>query len=140
MEEAEFIEHISCRFPYGDLSAARELAVQACAISPNAAFAVADEVSRPPRGETASPELQAQVFAVLERGIAHPLASPVLSAARRLAAGEELSVPETVFLLRQIARYPGQYAALSIAYFGCDDEAGVADEEQERIRQSWDAL
>ena len=94
----------------------------------------------PPRGETASPELKAQVFAVLERGIAHPLADPVLSAARRLAAGGELSVPEAVFLLRQIAQYPGQYAALSIAYLGCDDAAGVADQEQARIRQSWDAI
>jgi hypothetical protein len=139
MEEAQFIEQISCQFPYGDPEAARRLAAQACSISPNAAFAVADEVSRPPRGAIVPPELQIEVFSILEKEIEHPLAGPVVSAARRIAGGEELSESEAVFLMRQIEQFPGQYAALSIAYLGCADTSGRADQEQERIRESWDA-
>ncbi len=43
-------------------------------------------------------------------------------------------------MLRQMEQFPRQYAALSVAYFACDDVDGVADQEFNRIRAAWDAL
>ena len=141
MSESEFIQSIQCNFPYHDLARALELARIACSISPNAAFAVADEFSRPPYGETPDSELCYEVLTYLESNIPHPLTKPVIGLARfRVAGGQgAVSVEDSVRVLRQIKAFPGQYAALSIAYFAADDIDGIADAEESRIRASWSA-
>ena len=139
MSEVEFIQSIECRFPYRDRSRALELAETACLISPNAVFAVADEVSRPPHGEITDPETCSDVLNYLSAHIQHPLAEPVLGLAHTLVAGKSVNVGDAVRVLRQIEPFPGQYAALSIAYFAPDDIDGVADAEYNRIRAVWDA-
>ena len=139
MSEIEFIESIACKFPYQDAVLALRLAETACSISPNAAFAVLDEISRPPFGETADAAVFSSVVAYCESQILHPLASPVISIVRKLGLREPVSVSEAIFVLRQIERFPGQYAALSIVYFASDDVAGLADNEYNRIRALWDA-
>jgi hypothetical protein len=139
MSESQFIESIECQFPYRDRSRALALTEAACSISPNAAFAVVDEISRPPAGESADPAIASAVLSHIEARISHPLVSPVITLARRLLTGDTVPVSDAILALRQIEQFPGQYAALSIAYFASDDVAGLADAEYNRIRAVWDA-
>ena len=141
MSESEFIQSIQCNFPYHDRLRAMELAGIACSISPNAAFAVADEVSRPPYSDSPNPEICFEVLDYLALNLHHPLAEPVIDLARmRVAVGQgSISVEDSVRALRQIEEFPGQYAALSIAYFACSDIDGLADMELERINAAWAA-
>jgi hypothetical protein len=137
MDEAEFVDLIDARFPYDDLEVGLELAEQACAFSPNAAFAVVDELARPPRGSIAP---VAHRLAILERiaeHLAHPLGSLILNIAHRQILDEELSDAEAVDTMQRVSAHPGQLAALSVAYFSCDDVEGVADREYQRIRALW---
>ena len=141
MSESAFIQSIQCNFPYHDRSRAMELAAFACSISPNAAFAVADEVSRPPYSDTPDPEICFEVLAYLESNLKHPLTKPVLDLARLLVAGGQgsVSVEDSVRVLKQVEAFPGQFSALSIAYFAANDVDGIADAEESRIRASWAA-
>jgi hypothetical protein len=113
----------------------------ACSISPNAAFAVADEVSRPPYGDVPDPEICFEVLTYLESNLQHPLTKPVVALARLLVAGGQgaVSVEDSVRVLRQVEVFPGQYNALSVAYFAADDIDGIADAEHSRIRAAWSA-
>jgi hypothetical protein len=139
MSESKFIESIECRFPYHDRTLALEVTEAGCSISPNAAFAVADEISRPPAGECIDQTIASDVLSHIEARLSHPLTVAVVTFARRLVAGDSISVPEAVALMREVEQFPGQYAALSIAYFASDDIAGIADAEYNRIRAVWSA-
>ena len=137
MAEASFANQIDARFPYDDLRVGLGLAEQGCAISSNAAFMVAEELARPPYGASAP---RSHRLAVLDR-IAeldrHPLCPLIVQVTRRQIDGEELPVAEAISVMKEIAAYPGQYAALSIAYFACDDVDGEADAVFEEVRSSW---
>ena len=139
MSESKFIESIECQFPYHDRTLALQITDTACSISSNAAFAVADEVSRPPAGESIDQAIAFDVLHQIEARMPHPLTPPVINLAKRLAAGEVVSVPEAVAVLQLIEQFPGQYAALSVAYFASDDVAGIADAEYNRIKAAWGA-
>ena len=138
MEESEFIASIECKFPYRERAAAFEVATQACLLSPNAAFAVVDEVSRPPAGDH-TPEFAAELLSFIEQRLDHPLATQIIGLAQKRVAKRRVSVAESLFALRQAERFPGQYCALSVAYFACDDVDGTADQEFNRIVAAWDA-
>ena len=139
MSESEFIDSIKCAFPYEDRQRATDIAEKSCLISPNAAFAVADEISRPPFGTTPDPGLCLELLSLLASRVSHPLMTPVIGLATKLVKDEQVSVAEAISVIREIERYPGQYSALSIAYFASDDIAGLADQEYSRITSAWDA-
>lgn len=139
MDEIEFVNSIDCRFPYADLEAGLRIADLACSISPNAAFAVVDEVVRPPLGSVTDAASQLAVLDRLSLQLTHPIAPVVFALAKRLVAGDTPTVPEAIAAMHIIAAHPGQYAALSIAYMACDDTLGHADAEYNRIVQSWNA-
>lgn len=139
MDESAFISSIECRFPYSDVAKARELTLRACQISPNAVFAVIDEITRPPLGEVVPAFLSDTILSLIEERLSHPLSRPVIAMARRIASGDNISVSDSVALLRKIESYPGQYVALSIAYFASDDAEGVANAEYDRISAKWSA-
>ena len=139
MEEPEFIASIECKFPYDDRIASLELTKQACSLSPNATFAVVDEISRPPAGEHVSSQLSAELLSYVEQHLTHPLSTPIIAIARKLVSGQGVSVADSLLAFRQIERFPGQYCALSIAYFACDDIDGTADREFNRIMAAWNA-
>ena len=139
MSESKFIESIECRFPYHDRTIALEITESGCSISPNAAFAVADEISRPPLGESIDQAIASDVLSHIEARVSHPITAALVAFARRLVVGDNISVPEAVALMQEIEQFPGQYAALSIAYFASDDIAGIADAEYNRIKAAWSA-
>jgi len=140
MNEAEFITAIDAQFPYDDPTRGKELAAQACSISPNTAFAVAEELARPGYGENPPVSERLEVLEALRSTIDHPLAAGVLDVAERMIGGEEMSVSGAVALMHEIAAYPGQYCALNIAYFSCDDVDGIADTLNDQIRDSWETV
>ena len=139
MSESEFIDSIKCAFPYENRERAIALIDASCSISANAAFAVVDEISRPPFGAKTDPALSLDLLSLLEAKLLHPLTRPVIDLARKLVRSEQIPVADAISLLREIEPYPGQYSALSVAYFASDDTAGLADQEHSRIRAMWDA-
>jgi hypothetical protein len=139
MTELEFANEIDGRFPYEDLEQGLGLAEQGCNISPNAAFAVLHELARPGRGVAAPVPNRIAVLDAVAARLDHPLASPVVALARRVIYGETPTVDESLDLMRTIAPFRGQYAALAIAYMSCDDRQGRATKEEGRIRASWHA-
>ena len=137
--EQEFLDAIDCRFPFGDRALAMQLIHEGCALSPNAGFALVDEIVRPARGVVAPVDLRREllrsVFALLQ----HPLVPVIAPLAERLVAGVEASVDEALAMMRKVAEHHGQYAALCIVYFSADDAAAVLDREDDVIRKAWAA-
>jgi len=140
MTEAEFIELIDCRFPYSDAAASRRLIAQACAISPNAAFAVADELARPAMGTDVSIATRLESLDILRNSLAHPLACAVLGLAQRKINEKEVTVGEAIAITEQVSAYPGEYAALGLAYMSCDDRDGLADHFYKDIIVRWQGV
>jgi hypothetical protein len=137
-EEITFLESIDCQFPYQDQARAIALVEQACAISPNAAFAVVDEISRPPANELVSIEFSTTLLSLIEQQLLHPLVPSIIGIARKLVLDQSIPVMESVLVMREVEQFPGQYSALSIAYFACDDVDGIADAEFNRINAIWE--
>ena len=69
----------------------------------------------------------------------HPLSKSVVAAARIMASGSNLPVANALALMKEIAPFRGQYAALSIAYFSCDDIDESLEPRDKEIRAEWDA-
>lgn len=137
MEEREFIESIDCRFPYSDRESALRLIKAACSISSNAAFAVAQELARPPRSIAVGRDVLHGLLGELEMQFEHPLKSVIFPIARRMIDGEEISVPESLAAMRQVEPFAHQVNALAIPYHACDDLEGEADRAWEEIVVSW---
>lgn len=136
--EREFLEAIDCRFPFGNRIQAERLIEEGCGLSFNAAFALVDEISRPPRSAVASVELRLDLLGRVFDRLQHPLVAVIRPLAERLVAGGKATVEEALAIMRRVAEHPGQYAALSVACFSADDDtAGVVDQEDSLIRAAW---
>jgi hypothetical protein len=138
MTEAEFIGHIDCAFPYDDPPRARALIERAPAVSANAAFMVMHELARIPASVTVSPESRRDLLNHLRAHLNHPLAVLVSRLAEEMIAGRPVPVAEANTAMQAIAKHPGQYAALAIACFSCDDPEGIADVTYANVVRSWE--
>lgn len=132
MGEGEFLDRIDCRFPYSDREGALELAAEAMAISPNAAFAVVYEVCYVPDGVHADIETRHEVLARIEKSLPHPLRAVILPVARDVVDGGRLAAAERIALMRKVAPFRDQYAALQIALHARDPDE-PEDEEPDRV-------
>ncbi|MEI8256494.1 MAG: hypothetical protein WCJ30_12540 [Deltaproteobacteria bacterium] len=140
MTESGFISRVDCAFPYEDEAAAHGLIVEACGISTNACFMVAEELSRPPRSVRAPVETRLRLLAVLRQGFEHPLRDRVLAVAEAQIRGGCVGLADALALLREIAAHRHQHCALNIVYFACDEDVDdVLDAECTRIRDGWAA-
>jgi len=54
-----------------------------------------------------------------------------------MLSGKELSVGRVLDLLEQFKTEAGQYCALSIVYFSCDDQEDKADNFYNEIIEHW---
>lgn len=138
MTEAEFSDSIDCCFPYHAREKAIELMDRALQISTNAAFIVLYELCMPPRGTRVKKKLLAELIDLWDAKVDHPLAQSIVPIARVMARGELVSVDEAKSVLETLAPFTGQYAALGIIYFSCDDRDGVLEAPVEEIRREWD--
>lgn len=135
MNEVEFIDSIDCQFPYDTEEKWRHLITQGVSISPNSAFMILHEVCRPPR------PIDHNVLKVILKQwcqqFPHPLVEIVLPAAESMINGKELPVANCLDIMRIVAAYKGQYNALSIPYFACDDTNGEAEHLRQTIITAW---
>jgi hypothetical protein len=138
MNEDEFISMVDCAFPYEDEAEARRLIALAPAISSNACFMVAEELSRPPGGARATSEVRLGLLHQLRSAFDHPLREAVLAVAEKAILGGNIDLPAARALLGQVRLYPNQFCAMNVVYFACSYmESDNLDDECEQIREQW---
>jgi hypothetical protein len=139
--EAEFVNRIDCQFPYSDREQALALASEALRISTEAAFRVVYEVCNVPRGADEDLETCREVLQRIETRLAHPLGRVILPVAKEMVEGRRLPAADRIELMRRVAPFRGQYAALQIALTAQDPDESP-DEEPDRVYDeilaSWD--
>jgi hypothetical protein len=136
MNEQEFIESIDFIFPYKDENKYMALINQARDISANASFMILHEIVRAP--EEISIELRENLYNKWLNGFSHKLLPAVSEAAKSMLSDKELSVGRAMELMGQFKTEAGQYCALSIVYFSCDDQEGKADDFYNEIIEHWE--
>ncbi|MEE4212082.1 MAG: hypothetical protein V2I43_22785 [Parvularcula sp.] len=140
--EKPFEAAFDARFPYESASAST-LIRQGWAISLNAAFCVLDELCRPPLSCSVSQKRLRDLMSEWAAGPDHPLKAPVLQAAHALIDATPLDWRDGVELMKKVASYDGQRAALSIVYFASDSDSPEGDaaltDTDTQIRAQWEA-
>jgi hypothetical protein len=135
--ETKFMESIDARFPYNNPKTAKALAVRALKISPNAVFAVYEELARKPRSIRTSRTKRLAVLEYIEERFVHPLSGLASWLARKGIIGELISPARAAVAARIISKFPGCYCALNLAYFSCDDKREENERLFDSIRQEW---
>lgn len=139
MTEKEFNDLVSCRFPYQEPERWKALIDRAQCISTNAMFIALYEICRPPRGALVLPEKQREMLAYWRARIDHPLAETIAYCARSMIDGKLLPVDRIMQIMSMISGHVGQYGALSIAYFSCDDVHATIEPHYQKIIADWNA-
>ena len=140
MTEQEFLDQIDCKFPYHDRDIWKRVVDTGSSISSNAAFAVLEEITRPPRSAATSLSDRMEMVAHWRSGFEHPLAEEVSNLALAQMSNSSISPRQCLTLMDEISRYPGQYAALNVAYFACGGvESKEAEEKWQNISEQWAA-
>ena len=138
MDETEFSRIIDARFPYHDPAEAIELIEIANSISHNAAFMVLEEICRPPFDVEVSTKTIIALIDLWKDRTSHPLVHSVVKAARTIAMGSNQSVNGALQLMKEVAPFTGQYCALNIAYYSCDDINGEIEAAKDEICRLWE--
>ena len=136
MNEIEFIKSIDACFPYLDEQQWRSLIKQAAQISDNAAYMVLHEICRASNDVPA--EIQLQILREWENCFDHPVKGLVVESGRAIIKGMNISVQKAIKYLNEISKFKGNYNALSIVYFSCDDTDGQVDDVYNQIIKMWE--
>jgi hypothetical protein len=137
--EKEFSDLVDCRFPYQEPERWKVLIDIARGISTNAMFIALHEICRPPRGTNVTREQQREMLAYWQAHCDHPLADSMAHCARTMIEGRFVPVGQAVEIIAAVSANIGQYAALSIAYFSCDDVQGEVETCYQEVVASWNA-
>ena len=126
MTEKEFLELIDCAFPYHNKEGCIELIDQSLSISPNAVYAVVEEICRIPVSErqNVSETFLLEMLNVIDNKFEHPIKDLVLEVARILIKRGEISVDDAILKMEELVKYQDVFSARSIVYFSCDDTEG----------------
>ena len=138
-KEIEFLDKIDCNFPYLDRKKCVNIINEANSISSNATFSVIDEICRIPQSERAkvSNETLFELLYLLKSSFKHPLKSIIIETAKKIINNELLEIENVILAMNKIREFKGQYAALSILYFSCDDEEGKLEIIWNEIINEW---
>ncbi|MCK0143955.1 hypothetical protein [Aliiroseovarius sp. F20344] len=139
MTEADFAGLIDCRFPYNDHDVSIALMDHANAISSNAAFMVLEEIARPVVSAEVSKETRLELIQEWRERTNHPLVSSMAKVARAMVHDKLCSVEDALIQMDQISCFEGNFAALNIVYFSCDDVDGSVDQANRKIRSEWES-
>jgi len=133
--EMEFLNKIDCNFPYQDRQESIGLIELASRISTNALFSVIEELCRIPESvrPNVSTETLLELLDTTANKLNHSLKEFIVDAANKMILCQEQTVDETILKMYTVKKYLGQYAALSILYFSCDDK-------EERLEYGWDLI
>ena len=137
--EALFINDIDCKFPYLDRQRCVQLIDQALSISPNAIFAVIEEISRIPSSlkNSVSATTLHELLLIIESKFSHPLKNMILAISRMLIDGSNQRVVDSISQMEIVGKYPRQFAALNIIYFSCEGDKDELDQMREKIVNEW---
>src|SRR5574337_331624 len=138
-EESISLDKIDCNFPYHDRQESLKLIDEASKLSPNALFGVIEELCRIPQSEKAgiSATELLDLLTLTGEKINHPLKKLIWDIAEKMINSRELTVEEAISGMKSVSEYPGQFAALSIVYFSCDDKDQKLESLWEEICQNW---
>ncbi len=137
--ETQFLDKIDCNFPYQNRQECLRLIEQASTLSTNALFSVIEELGRIPESERPNVSTKAllDLLTLTANKINHPLKSLIVETADKMIRRQELTVDEVVLKMQTVQKYPGQFAALSILYFSCDDKEGKLEPIWDNIINEW---
>lgn len=140
--EIQFLDKIDCRFPYHDRQESIQLIEQAAALSPNALYAIIEELCRIPHSKRSSvaTETLVDLLAITANQFNHPLKDLIVDTADKMIHSQELTVEDVILKMQIVQKYPGQFAALSILYFSCDDKDGKMEPIWKNIISEWKDL
>jgi len=133
--ESNFISKIDCKFPYNDREACLSLINEAAALSTNSMFMVIHEICRVPSSakDKVNTDFLIGLLEETKTKFNHPLKDMVLDTAINVVNGHDLTVDEAMLRMVRVKYYKGQYNALSIMYFSCDDK-------EDRLEPLWDKI
>jgi hypothetical protein len=133
--ENNFFERIHCNFPYHDREECFRLIEEATTLSADSIFKVIEEVCRLPKSEEGKVSITVleELLSVVKGEFNHPLRDLALDAAFKMIHGQEVQVQEASEKMEIIRKYSGQYSALSILYFSCNDE-------EQKLENLWDSI
>lgn len=136
-DEKAFVDEVTLNFPYNDPREGRNLIDRGIAISPEAAYGVLHEISRPPRGVQVSPAELVKLIEYWRSHFDHPTAGMLADVATSMVRGLILTVDDVIAKMKVLNDYPGLYSALAILYFACDDKEGKLEPVWDQIRRTW---
>ncbi|MEZ4973087.1 MAG: hypothetical protein R2820_07230 [Cyclobacteriaceae bacterium] len=137
--ETKFIDSIDCKFPYQDKEKCIRLIDEAAGISVNAIFSVVEEICRVPVSAGGNVEISylTDLLEYTQDKFDHPIKDIVFDTSDKLIHKQELTVDEAIDRMEIVRMYQGQFAALSILYFSCDDIDGRLEPIWDDIIQGW---
>lgn len=137
--EIEFLDKIDCNFPYQNRQESLRLIEQASTFSANALFSVIEELCRIPESErpNVATEILLDLLSFTANKLDHPLKELIVETACKMIRRQELSVEDVILKMQTVQKYTGQFAALSILYFSCDDKDQKLEPIWENIINEW---
>ena len=138
-QEEQFIDRIDCNIPYRENEQYLSLIDEAASISANAIFKVIEELCRIPASDKQNVSSQYLIALLKLTGeiFEHPLKEMILDASEKMIFEEELSVDEVILKMAFVRHFPGQFSALSILYFSCNDKEAKLEPIWDSILAEW---
>jgi len=142
LKELEFIDKIDGAFPYANRKECTQLINEAIQISPNAIFAVVEEICRiPDEDREQIPFLSLiDLLKEIDTKFNHPLKEMILKVANRMVKEQETPLEETLLNLEELRKFPRQFACLNIVFYSCHDDEEKRGEVWDSIIKEWDDL
>lgn len=142
LKELEFIDKIDGAFPYENRKECLALIQEALDISPNAVFAVVEEICRIPDEDRAVVPFLSLIDLLkeIDTKFNHPLKEMVLKVAKRMLKEEETPLEETLLNLEEVRKFPRQFACLNIVFYSCHDDEEKRGAAWDSIIKEWDGL
>jgi hypothetical protein len=82
-------------------------------------------------------ETLVDLLAITANQLNHPLKELIVDTADKMIRSQELTVEDVILKMQIVQKYPGQFAALSILYFSCDDKDGKMEPIWKNIISEW---
>lgn len=138
-KENNFFEKIHCRFPYHDKELCLQLIEEGVLLSTDSAFKIIEELARITKDDRKGLEdgYLKDLLSMTSSKFEHPMKEMIVEVAKKMIDSEGITVDEAVSKLESVRKFPGQYSALSILYFSCNDKEEKLDPIWKDIINEW---
>jgi hypothetical protein len=140
LKELEFIDNLDGKFPYENRNDCVKLIDEAISISPNALYAIVEEIARiPDEDREIIPFLSLlDLLKAIDTKFNHPLKKMILKVASNMVKGQETSLEETLLNLEEVRKFPRLFSALNIVYYSCFGDEKKLNAAWDNIIKEWD--